>query len=103
MTIDKNTGTLDVGGAGSAFLANPLRVYAGQKITFNSGSQTITKIEITCNGTTYATALAGGTWTGGTATASGTTVTVNVSGSINSVSVVLAAQTRLTGAKVTMA
>lgn len=103
MTIDKNTGTLDVGGAGSAFLANPLRVYAGQKITFNSGSQTITKIEITCNGTTYATALAGGTWTGGTATASGTTVTVNVSGSINSVSVVLAAQTRLTAANVTIA
>ncbi|MPN59628.1 hypothetical protein SDC9_207349 [bioreactor metagenome] len=104
MTIDKNTSTLDVGGADSAtYLGNPLRVYAGQKITFAVTGGTITSIAITCFNATYATALAGGTWTGGSASASSADVTVTVSAGTTQVSVVLAAQTRLTAANVTIA
>lgn len=102
MTIEKNTATLAVGGDGSGFLSDPLRVYTGHKMTFNAGTAIIGQIVITCSSSKYASALASSTWTNGTAVVSGSTVTVTASSGVSIVSVVLGAQTRMTDATVGM-
>ena len=56
--------------------SNPVRIYAKSEIVFGCSAGNITKIVVNCNNTTYATALAGSVTSGGTATASGTVVTI---------------------------
>lgn len=75
------------------------RFYKDWTITVTSASNTISSVEFTCTGTSYATALVGYTFTSGTASASGSKVTVT-GVNTSSTSVTLGAQVRVSSIKV---
>ena len=73
-----------------------LRVYQGTSFTIAISSGTISGVVVTCESSSYASALAGSTWTDGvTVTSSDTVATATVSGSLSSVSFSTSAQVRL--------
>lgn len=73
-----------------------LRVYQGASFTIAISSGTISGVVVTCESSSYASALAGSTWTDGvTVTSSDTVATATVSGSLSSVSFSTSAQVRL--------
>ncbi|MBR6464950.1 MAG: hypothetical protein IKS82_00780 [Bacteroidales bacterium] len=86
---------------------NPMRLYSGTTFTISaSGGKRITKIVFTCNNESYATTLAGSTFTvasgaSASASASGKTVTVTITGNTSSVAIKMAGQVRLDALSVT--
>ena len=74
LTNDKGSSTSNV-----ADYANPARFYKDSKITVEASGKNITKIEFTCNSSSYATALSSSIGSNGTVTVSGSKVTVVLS------------------------
>lgn len=97
LTNDKGSSTSDI-----ADYANPARFYKSSKITVEAPGN-ITKIEFVCNSSTYATALKSSITSGGTVSASGSTVTVIPSASATSfvISSLTGGQVRMNSLKVT--
>lgn len=93
-TNNKSASTSNINGS----YYNPVRCYKGSDIIIDCTG--MTKIVVECNTAAYATALAGCTITGGTATVDGANVTITVTGT--SVSITnLGAQVRINSITVT--
>ena len=93
-----------VGSSATAFRSSDsdhTRFYQGWSLTVTSASNTIDKVEFTCTSSSYATTLAGNTFSAGTASASSAKVTVSgVNASSTSVSS-LSGQVRISSITVT--
>lgn len=77
------------------------RAYKSSKLTISISSGTLVRIVVTCQNNSYATALKNSlTTTGATATVSGTTVVITVTGDISAVEFSMTEQTRITGVEV---
>lgn len=77
------------------------RAYKSSKLTISISSGTLVRIVVTCQNNGYATALKNSlTTTGATATVSGTTVVITVTGDISAVEFSMTEQIRITGVEV---
>ena len=99
LTNDKAASTSNI-----ADYANPLRIYAGSKITVDCNGKLMTKIEFECNSSSYATVLKTsiGTVSDATVTVSGSKVTIIFTTPVNTFVVgKLSAQIRVNSLTVT--
>lgn len=71
------------------------RVYQNSTLKFTASDKTISKVVITCTSGSYANVFSSSTITGGTASVSGSVVTITATGSVSEISVKASAQTRI--------
>ncbi|MCR5332486.1 MAG: Ig-like domain-containing protein [Bacilli bacterium] len=72
--VEKNESTTGVGNG--TYYSNPLRIYSKQLVTISAGGYEIVSVTITASSAANASNIASATWTGATATSSGSTVSV---------------------------
>ena len=95
MSVAKGASSLVVGGQDQQYIKDPLRIYAKQVITFEFDEGYVPS-QIVFETNRGASDLANATIVGGTATVSGSTVTLTLDAEATSVTITVAAQVRLT-------
>ena len=90
LTVNKGSAT-----SGIVDYTDPVRIYANHSVTFTiEEGYVFDSIVITAGTESYANVVAGSTITGGTASASGTVVTITADADVDEISFTVSAQTR---------